>query len=376
MTYLSYQSALKLQEKEAERCSYPLRLDVYGSGCDHDCSYCYARAQMIVGGWNNSRNPKHPFPRIVDPNCLREILIDLPSKKPTCVSGNWNKLRPLLVQKFPLRIGAVTDCFQRYMESKTHTGLHLLEILTEAKYPAQIVTKSDIVADDKYIEAMKENRDNLLIQLSITSPNDVTSSRIEHGAPPTSKRLAALNRLVQEGFYTAVRINPLFPMFPDETLTKLSATTHLKGLALLQRAAENSKITMPIFSPDLPKKIIEIFEKSPPHTRNKHTIIAGFARLPFASIKLVSQAIGWKPEELKEFFRIKRGNCYYYSPTEIRLYYEAISEMCKEAKVPFSVCYDSDDNYEAFRDLWANPKDCCNAVGVVKGFEKVFKDCC
>ena len=376
MSYLPYLSALKLQKKEAERCAYPLRLDVYGSGCDHDCCYCYARAQMIIGGWNNSKNLKHPFPRVADPRCLRKMLFELPNEKPDCVSGSWKQLRPLLAQRLPLRIGAVTDCFQRYMESKTHAGLDLLKTLTEAKYPAQIVTKSDTIADDEYIEAMRENRNNLLIQFSITSAKDDVSARVEPRAPSTSKRLNALNRLVQEGFYTAVRINPLFPMFPDGTLTKLSATTRLRGLDLLQEATKKSKNVLPIFSPELPKSIIKIFENAPTQTKGKHTLIAGFTRLPFGSVKLVSQAIGWEPSELKSYFNIKKDNCYYYSTEEIRIYYETISDMCKEANVPFSVCYDSDVNYEAFRDLWTNPKDCCNAVGIVKGFEKVFKDCC
>jgi len=117
LPYQNYLSALKLQREEAKRCSYPLRLDVYGSGCDHNCTYCYARAQMIVGGWNNSRNPTHPFPRVVDTECLRQILVDVPEEKPRCVSGSWGQLRPLLLNKLPLRIGAVTDCFQRYMKS-------------------------------------------------------------------------------------------------------------------------------------------------------------------------------------------------------------------------------------------------------------------
>ena len=179
---MPYGSAFKLQEKEAENCSYPLRLDVYGSGCDHNCSYCYARAQMIVGGWNNSKNLYHPFPRVADVDCIRNTIIDLPKKKPECVSGSWKKIRPLLVKKLPLRIGAVTDCFQRYMESKTNTGLELLKILTKAKYPAQIVTKSDIIAEPDYIKAMKANADNLLLQISITSTNDNISNTLESGA--------------------------------------------------------------------------------------------------------------------------------------------------------------------------------------------------
>lgn len=40
--------------------------------------------------------------------------------------------------------------------------------------------------------------------------------------------------------------------------------------------------------------------------------------------------------------------------------------------IEFSVCYDADDNYEAFRDLWANPADCCNCTGKVPGFTRKF----
>ena len=83
-----------------------------------------------------------------------------------------------------------------------------------------------------------------------------------------------------------------------------------------------------------------------------------------------------KAEELKKFFHVRKGNCYYYSIEEIRCYYEAISDLCKFANVPFSVCYDLGENCEKFRNMWANPKDCCNGVGVVKGFKKVFSDCC
>jgi len=262
------------------------------------------------------------------------------------------------------------------MEERTHSGLHLLEVLSETKYPAQIVTKSDIIAEDEYLKAMRGNKENLLIQLSITTSNDSISTNLESGAPASSKRLEALKILVQEGFITAVRINPLFPMFPDKTLTELSTTSRFKGLALLQEAIIHSKAMMPIFTLDLPRKIIEIFENSPIETKGKHTVIAGFARLPFASLKLVSQAIDWTPDTMKTFFQMKKGNCYYYSTDEIRNYYDALSEICRTANVPFSVCYDSDENYDAFKDLWANQKDCCNAVGVIKGFDKVYKDCC
>jgi len=331
---------------------------------------------MIVGGWNNSRNLKHPFPRVADVECLRDLLIQVPKKRPACLSGSWKQLRPLILNKLPLRVGAVTDCFQRYMESRTHTGLKLLRILTEAKYPAQIVTKSALIANDKYIEAMRENKDNLLIQLTITTAYDSVSSRLEPGAPPSSKRLQALSRLVQGGFFTAARINPLFPIYPDGTLTDLASKNKHRGLTLLQKAENLDLPVLPIFDLKLIDNVLRIFNNAPKSTLGKHTLLAGFVRLPFATVKWVAEAIGWQPEKLKDFFSVRKGNCYYYSPKEIRHYYEAIRELCRGMNVPFSVCYDSNSNYETFRSLWANSRDCCNALGTVPGFKKVYTDCC
>ena len=31
---------------EGERCKYPTRLDTYGCGCYHNCSYCYAKSLL------------------------------------------------------------------------------------------------------------------------------------------------------------------------------------------------------------------------------------------------------------------------------------------------------------------------------------------
>jgi len=331
---------------------------------------------MIVGSWNNSRNLNHPFPSVADKECLRELLIDVPDKKPRCVSGSWKEIRPLLEKRLPLRIGAVTDCFQRYMECRTHTGLELLKILTEAKYPAQIVTKSDMIGEDEYIDAMRENKDNLLIQFSITTASDQLSTRLESRAPVSSRRMKVLSRLVSEGFFTAVRINPLFPIFTDGTLSRLHSQGGLRGEALLEKARNTNAKIIPIFEMGLVDRISGIFNTAPQSTLGRHTLVAGFVRLPFATIRWVSEALDWPKEELKTFFKKRIKNCYYYSPEEIGHYYEAIHERCSRNGVPFSVCYDFDDNYERFRDMWANREDCCNGLGVVPGFQKVYKDCC
>lgn len=35
---------------EGAKCMYPTRLDLYGRGCSHNCSYCYARSLLDFRG--------------------------------------------------------------------------------------------------------------------------------------------------------------------------------------------------------------------------------------------------------------------------------------------------------------------------------------
>ena len=36
---------------EGNKCNYPTRLDLYGCGCFHDCSYCYAKSLLNSGDY-------------------------------------------------------------------------------------------------------------------------------------------------------------------------------------------------------------------------------------------------------------------------------------------------------------------------------------
>ena len=46
-----FKSFLKtVRGNEGSKCNYPTRLDLYGRGCDHDCSYCYAKSLLNFRG--------------------------------------------------------------------------------------------------------------------------------------------------------------------------------------------------------------------------------------------------------------------------------------------------------------------------------------
>jgi hypothetical protein len=60
-----------------------------------------------------------------------------------------------------------------------------------------------------------------------------------------------------------------------------------------------------------------------------------------------------------------RLNEEHFSPTEMTESYTRIKEMCDDAGVHFSVCYDKEDNFEKFRYLWSNQSDCCCEKGMI-----------
>lgn len=135
-----------VEGNEGSKCNYPTRLDTYGCGCQHDCSYCYAKSLLEFRGlWN----PKEP-----------------------CVAG-VEKIRKI-VQEIPhdigvIRLGGMTDCFQP-IEQAFGVTLEAINALNEKKIPYLIVTKSDLVSKEPYISAM--DKDLSHIQITVTCTDD------------------------------------------------------------------------------------------------------------------------------------------------------------------------------------------------------------
>lgn len=62
---------------EGGKCYYPTRLDTYGCGCSHDCSYCYAKSLLNFRGLWNPANPSVADIKAVarkSRNCHRMVL--------------------------------------------------------------------------------------------------------------------------------------------------------------------------------------------------------------------------------------------------------------------------------------------------------------
>lgn len=170
---------------EGGRCKYPLRLDTYGCGCQHDCSYCYAKSLLAFRGlW------KPGDPAVAD---IRKVVKSLPK-----------------VDRI-VRLGGMTDCFAPIERQKKVT-FKTIEFLNAMGKGYLIVTKSDLVADDEYVRLMDKKLAH--IQVTVTSTRDEVAAKYEK-ATPVSKRMAAIEKLAGLGFDTTIRISPFVPQWID-----------------------------------------------------------------------------------------------------------------------------------------------------------------
>ena len=170
---------------EGERCKYPLRLDTYGSGCQHDCSYCYAKSLLE---FRNLWNPKSPAVA--------------PIKK---ISSEIRKLKPDQI----VRLGGMTDCFQPCEKIYRNT-YKTINILNRRKVGYLIVTKSAMVAD--YVDIL--DKDLAHIQITVTTLDDDLARTYEKASPP-SERVKAILKLQELGFDVSLRLSPFIPEYMD-----------------------------------------------------------------------------------------------------------------------------------------------------------------
>lgn len=172
---------------EGSKCHYSKRLDVYGCGCQHDCSYCYAKSLL---SFRNLWNPEDP-------------------------AGADIKKMERKVKSLPagtiLRLGGMTDCFMPIELSRRIT-YETIKILNKYRIGYLIVTKSHLVANDEYMDIY--DKDLAHIQITVTTLNDDLSLTYEKASIP-SKRIEAIKKLQDAGYDVAIRLSPILDDYMD-----------------------------------------------------------------------------------------------------------------------------------------------------------------
>ena len=175
----------EVKGNEGQKCHYNARLDTYGCGCQHDCSYCYAKSLLSFRGLWDAKEPS-----VADMEKIRRKIRRLPKGK-------------------VIRLGGMTDCFAPIERSHRIT-YSTIKVLNAYGIPYLIVTKSPLVAE--YSKILR--KDLAHIQITVTCFDDERYKALNYEkAPLPSERIKAAEQLQAEGFDVALRLSPFIPEF-------------------------------------------------------------------------------------------------------------------------------------------------------------------
>ncbi len=351
-----FKSGLRLANfhDSCSKCLYAFEIDTYGRGCVHNCHYCYAKASLTQhGAWNK------PFPFPIDLSEIRKLFYTV------FETDKRTKWRSIMESRTPLRIGSMSDSFM-WMDQKYGVTLELLKILSYYNYPYIIFTRSDLIAKEPYLSTLRQ--DLSAVQFSICSNNDELTKLTEPGAPNNKRRFAALKTLNEAGFRTAVRINPLFPSYPDGYFTD---PDYIKG-----RFGSHTEVPkFNFFDIDRSGEFLDqIAESKTP------TVLTGFVRLTPYTINRMRDVSGL---DMRVFFRPEnfntgiRGNTdKNYSDKEISYYYRKLHTEARDRNLRFTTCYIGNGlkDFFQYQKLWSNKSDCCDVKSFVPAFQKSCQD--
>jgi DNA repair photolyase len=100
------------------------------------------------------------------------------------------------------------------IEKELQLTRHALEIIKTRHFPIHIITKSDLVT--RYIDLLRDiSTTYAAVSLTITTSDDKYCKIIEPGAPVSSARFKAIEKLAKNDIYCGVLISPVLPFITD-----------------------------------------------------------------------------------------------------------------------------------------------------------------
>jgi DNA repair photolyase len=169
-------------------------------GCQHGCSYCYARPTHEYLGYSAGLDFQTKI--LVKPRAAELLRKQL-------MSPAW---KPQV-----LALSGVTDPYQP-AERRLRITRGCLEVLAEFKNPVVIVTKGFLVTRDVDLLAELARVNAASVMLSITTLDAELQRKLEPLASPPTKRLAAIEALARAGVPVGVMTAPVIPGLTDHEL--------------------------------------------------------------------------------------------------------------------------------------------------------------
>jgi DNA repair photolyase len=167
-------------------------------GCQHACTYCFARASHEHLGYDAGRDfETRVVVKVNAPEMLRQDL----------ARESWR--RELIA------IGTACDPYQP-AELKYSLTHRILRVLYEQANPASIVTKSPFVARDVDVLQALSSVAQVTVNFSVSTLDEEIWKRVEPATARPAKRLEAMKFLAERGVRCGVMMAPVLPGLTDD----------------------------------------------------------------------------------------------------------------------------------------------------------------
>ncbi len=182
-------------------------------GCEHGCSYCYARPTHCFLGHSAGLDFETRLYAKPNAAALLEQELAKPRYKPQTIV-----------------IGANTDPYQP-IERDYKITRALLEVFERTSHPVGIITKSALVTRDIDILSVLARRKLIKVVLSITTLDRVLARKMEPRASTPARRIEALQQLHDAGIPTGVLIAPIIPALNEPELETIMSAAKDAGVS-------------------------------------------------------------------------------------------------------------------------------------------------
>ncbi|HEY1067517.1 MAG TPA: PA0069 family radical SAM protein [Pirellulales bacterium] len=180
-------------------------------GCEHGCSYCYARPFHEYLGFSAGLDFE------------TKILV--------------KRQAPLLLRRWLARPGyrpewisfsGATDCYQP-AERKFQLTRGCLQVACDAGQPVGVITKNALVARDLDILAEMAKRRTVHAVISVTTLDAELARTMEPRTSTPNARLRAMQTLAEAGVPTAVIVAPIIPGLTDSEIPMILEAAKAHG---------------------------------------------------------------------------------------------------------------------------------------------------
>ncbi|MVP01370.1 SPL family radical SAM protein [Paenibacillus lutrae] len=169
-------------------------------GCQHGCSFCYARAMHSFLGMNGDDTfQRQILMKTNAPEALREQL------------RKAERSRKGLAGLGRIAIGTATDPYQQ-AEGRAKLTRGCLEVLADYPVPVSITTRSPLILRD--LDLLRRMRITS-VNISLNTLDTAVWRNFEPGAPSPAKRLETVRELADAGIPAGIFAAPLLPYITD-----------------------------------------------------------------------------------------------------------------------------------------------------------------